>query len=45
MQTAWAMYERLGFERFAAIDFRQGPLEVFGFVLALAASRTGAGPA
>ena len=35
MQTAWAMYERLGFERFPAIDFRQGALEVFGFGLKL----------
>jgi GNAT superfamily N-acetyltransferase len=36
MQTAWAMYERLGFERFPEIDFRQGNLEVFGFQLSLA---------
>ena len=36
MQTAWAMYERLGFARFPEIDFRQGNLEVFGFQLALA---------
>ena len=35
MQTAWAMYERLGFERFPALDFQQGQLEVFGFVLNL----------
>jgi GNAT superfamily N-acetyltransferase len=35
MQTAWAMYERLGFARFPEIDFRQGNLEVFGFELKL----------
>jgi len=35
MQTAWGMYERLGFERFAALDFRQGNLDVFGFRLRL----------
>jgi len=35
MQTAWAMYERLGFARFPEIDFRQGNLEVFGFQLSL----------
>jgi GNAT superfamily N-acetyltransferase len=35
MQTAWAMYERLGFARFPEIDFRQGDLEVFGFQLNL----------
>lgn len=35
MQTAWTMYERLGFERFAELDFRQGALEVFGFRLRL----------
>jgi len=35
MQTAWAMYERLGFVRFPEIDFRQGSLEVFGFQLSL----------
>lgn len=36
MQTAWTMYERLGFVRFPEIDFRQGNLEVFGFQLPLA---------
>lgn len=36
MQTAWAMYERLGFERFPELDFKQGQLEVFGFALNLA---------
>lgn len=35
MQTAWAMYERMGFERFPEIDFTQGQLEVFGFSLSL----------
>jgi ribosomal protein S18 acetylase RimI-like enzyme len=37
MQTAWGMYERLGFVRFPEIDFRQGDLEVFGFRLPLSA--------
>lgn len=32
MQTAWKMYESMGFERYAELDFRQGNLEVFGFV-------------
>lgn len=35
MQTAWAMYEGLGFVRFPEIDFRQGTLDVFGFRLDL----------
>jgi ribosomal protein S18 acetylase RimI-like enzyme len=35
MTTAWRMYERLGFRRCEEIDFRQGELEVFGFVLRL----------
>lgn len=35
MQTAWAMYERLGFQRFPEIDFQQGSLEVFGFRMQL----------
>jgi GNAT superfamily N-acetyltransferase len=35
MQTAWGMYERMGFVRFPEIDFAQGSLEVFGFELAL----------
>lgn len=35
MQTAWAMYERMGFRRDERIDFRQGNLEVFGFRLEL----------
>jgi len=37
MQTAWAMYEGLGFVRFPEIDFRQGSLDVFGFRLDLTA--------
>lgn len=36
MQTAWRMYEQLGFERSPDLDFRQGALEVFGFELRLA---------
>ena len=39
MPTAWAMYERMGFQRCAEIDFQQGSLEVFGFRLDLAAPR------
>jgi ribosomal protein S18 acetylase RimI-like enzyme len=35
MQTAWDMYERMGFNRFPDIDFMQGKLEVFGFQLDL----------
>jgi len=35
MQTAWRMYEQLGFRRSPDLDFRQGALEVFGFELAL----------
>ena len=35
MATAWGMYERLGFERFVELDFKQGALEVFGFQLRL----------
>jgi ribosomal protein S18 acetylase RimI-like enzyme len=37
METAWAMYERLGFKRLPGIDFRQGDLEVFGFQLSVKA--------
>ncbi len=37
MPTAWAMYQRMGFQRCAEIDFQQGTLEVFGFRLDLAA--------
>jgi GNAT superfamily N-acetyltransferase len=35
MQTAWQMYEQLGFRRSPDLDFQQGALEVFGFELAL----------
>lgn len=35
MQTAWSMYERLGFTRSADLDFQQGELSVFGFRLQL----------
>ena len=35
MATAWAMYCRMGFQRYSEIDFQQGNLEVFGFRLAL----------
>ncbi|GAA4311480.1 hypothetical protein GCM10023183_30200 [Nibribacter koreensis] len=35
MQTAWAMYEKLGFERAQELDFMQGALPVFGFRLSL----------
>jgi GNAT superfamily N-acetyltransferase len=33
METAWRMYEQLGFRRSPELDFRQGNLEVFGFEL------------
>ncbi len=36
MQTAWRLYERLGFARSADLDFLQGELPVFGFRLRLA---------
>jgi ribosomal protein S18 acetylase RimI-like enzyme len=35
MQTAWRMYEKLGFKRSEDLDFRQGELPVFGFRLLL----------
>jgi len=31
MQTAWKMYEKIGFKRYENIDFMQGDLAVFGF--------------
>ncbi len=31
MQTAWDMYERIGFKRSIDLDFMQGSLQVFGF--------------
>lgn len=33
MQTAWKMYENLGFKRSEDLDFMQGELPVFGFRL------------
>lgn len=35
MQTAWKMYENLGFVRSEDLDFMQGELPVFGFRLLL----------
>ena len=35
MQTAWKMYEGLGFKRSEDLDFNQGDLPVFGFRLKL----------
>lgn len=35
MQTAWSMYEKLGFERSPDLDFTQAELPVFGFRLRL----------
>jgi len=35
MQTAWNMYESLGFKRSTDLDFMQGKLPVFGFRLFL----------
>ena len=35
MQTAWKMYERIGFKRSEDLDFMQGELPVFGFRLML----------
>ena len=40
MATAWAMYSRMGFQRYAEIDFRQGTLDVFGFRLELEPRRS-----
>jgi GNAT superfamily N-acetyltransferase len=36
MQTAWSMYERMGFVRYPDIDFQQQSLFVYGFKLPLA---------
>jgi GNAT superfamily N-acetyltransferase len=33
MQTAWKMYENMGFKRSLDLDFMQGDLQVFGFRL------------
>ena len=35
MQTAWKMYESMGFKRSADLDFMQGELPIFGFRLIL----------
>lgn len=35
MQTAWRMYEKIGFRRSEDLDFMQGDLAVFGFRLKL----------
>ncbi len=35
METAWGMYERMGFRRSTDLDFMQGELPVFGFRLEL----------
>ncbi|MCO6146562.1 GNAT family N-acetyltransferase [Flavobacterium sp. NRK1] len=35
MQTAWNMYERMGFKRSHDLDFMQGSLGVYGFRLLL----------
>lgn len=35
MQTAWKMYENIGFKRSEDLDFMQGELSVFGFRLTL----------
>lgn len=35
MQTAWGMYEKIGFKRSEDLDFMQGELPVFGFRLFL----------
>lgn len=35
MQTAWKMYENMGFKRSEDLDFMQGQLPVYGFKLAL----------
>jgi len=35
MQTAWRMYENMGFRRSADLDFKQGDFPVYGFRLSL----------
>lgn len=35
MQTAWQMYEKIGFKRALDLDFMQGELPVFGFRLSI----------
>jgi ribosomal protein S18 acetylase RimI-like enzyme len=39
MQTAWKMYEQIGFKRSEDLDFMQGDLPVFGFRLSLQNSK------
>ncbi len=43
MQTAWKMYEKLGFQRAGELDFMQGLLPVFGFRLFLNPPHPGPG--
>lgn len=38
MQTAWAMYESMGFTRAPHLDFMQEQLPVYGFTLMLSAT-------
>ena len=45
MPTAWAMYERMGFQRRVELDFQQGALDVFGFKLELAGTPFTVAPA
>jgi ribosomal protein S18 acetylase RimI-like enzyme len=35
MQTAWRMYENMGFKRSADLDFKQGDFPVYGFRLSV----------
>jgi ribosomal protein S18 acetylase RimI-like enzyme len=35
MQTAWRMYENMGFKRSPDLDFKQGEFPVFGFRMLL----------
>lgn len=39
MQTAWKMYEKIGFKRSVDLDFIQGELAVYGFRLLLTSDR------
>jgi hypothetical protein len=39
MQTAWKMYENLGFKRSEDLDFMQGELPVFGFRLSVTGNK------
>ena len=42
MQTAWKMYENMGFKRSEDLDFMQGELAVYGFRLLLFEKRSSA---